>query len=115
MKVLTELISKGWKLYLPSSKGTYSTASYHRDKNGIEWFSSANEESPDSLNIKDILHAYLNSRNYVESDGNFNLFDSDKIKNLTPEKFIGSLIPNNINIENFYKPIIPLSDSEREK
>lgn len=115
VKVLTELISKGWKLYLPSSKGTYSTASYHRDKNGIEWFSSANEESPDSLNIKDILHAYLNSRNYVESDGNFNLFDSDKIKNLTPEKFIGSLIPNNINIENFYKPIIPLSDSEREK
>ena len=106
VKVLTELISKGWKLYLHSSKGTYSTASYPRDKNGIEWFSSANEESPDSLNIKDILHAYLNSRNYIESDGNFNLFDSDKIKNLTPEKFIGSLIPNNINIENFYKPII---------
>lgn len=114
VKVLKELTSKGCKFYLPSSKGAYSTASYHREKNGIEWFSSANKESPDSLNIEDILHAYLNSRNYRESDGNFNLFDSDKIKNLTPERFIGSLIPNNINIENFYKPIISLSDKERE-
>lgn len=115
VEILKNFTSKGWKLYFPSSKGTYSAASYHREKNGIEWFSSKNEGSDDSLNIEDILHAYLNSRNYTESDGNFNLFDSDKIKNLTPEKFVGSLIPNNINIENFYKPIIPLSDSEREK
>ena len=114
VKVLKDLTSKGWKLYLPSSKGAYSTASYHREKNGIEWFSSANGESSDSLNIEDILHAYLNSRNYIESDGNFNLFDSDKIKNFTPEKFIGSLIPHNINIESFYKPIIPLSGKEKE-
>ena len=106
VKVLKDLTSKGWKLYLPSSKGAYSTASYHREKNGIEWFSSANGESSDSLNIEDILHAYLNSRNYIESDGNFNLFDSDKIKNFTPEKFIGSLIPHNINIESFYKTFI---------
>ena len=42
------------------------------------------------------------------------MFDSDKIKNFTPEKFIGSLIPHNINIESFYKPIIPLSDKEKE-
>lgn len=115
VEILKDFTSKGWKLYFPSSKGTYSAASYHREKNGIEWFSSKNEGSDDSLNIEDILYAYLNSRNYTESDGNFNLFDSDKIKNLTPEKFVGSLIPNNINIENFYKPIIPLSDSEREK
>lgn len=114
VEILKNFTSKGWKLYLPSSKGTYSAASYHREKNGIEWFSSKDEGSDDSLNIEDILHAYLNSRNYTESDGNFNLFDSDKIKNLTPEKFTNSLIPNNINIENFYKPIIPLSDKERE-
>lgn len=114
VKVLKDIMSKGWKLYLPSFKGTYSIATYHREKNGIEWFSSANEERPDSLNIEDILHAYLNSRNYIESDGNFNLFDSDTIKNVAPEKFVSNLIPNNINIENFYKPIIPLSDKERE-
>lgn len=114
VKVLKDLISKGWKLYLPYSKGSYTTASYHREKNGIEWFSSAKGESSDSLNIEDILHAYLTNRNYIESDGNFNLFDSDKIKILTPDKFIGSLLPNNINIENFYKPITPLSDKEKE-
>lgn len=114
VKILKELTSKGWKLYLPSSKKTYSVASYHRDKNGIEWFSSTNENNLDSLNIEDILHAYLNSRNYIESDGNFNLFDSDNVKNLNPEKFIGRLISNNIDIENFYKPIIYLSDKEKE-
>ena len=37
VKVLKDLTSKGWKLYLPSSKGAYSTASYHREKNGIEF------------------------------------------------------------------------------
>lgn len=115
VKVFIEFIFKGWKFYLFFFKGIYIIVLYYRDKNGIEWFLFVNEESFDFLNIKDIFYVYFNSRNYVELDGNFNLFDFDKIKNFIFEKFIGSLIFNNINIENFYKFIIFLFDSEREK
>lgn len=103
--------SKGWKVFIPTAKKDYKQALYHKDASGIEWFGSEEKIGEDNNNIEDILNAYLNGRNFIESDGNIKVFDSDNIRHLPTDKFVSNLTLN-IETNVFANDLTPLSDDE---
>lgn len=70
--ILSELVDKGWKLFVPNLQKGHSSLYKHTTSSGIIWFST---ESTDNDYQPQILDAFLKSRNYIESDGQISIFN----------------------------------------
>lgn len=110
--LLKSFVCKGWQLFVPKEKDIHTSVYLKSDKSGIEWFST--EKANNNKSAEKILEAYLHNRNYFESSGSINLFNKQKITNLSPEVLTQTLLKN-FDAEKLYSPLPELTETELAK
>lgn len=87
--ILSNLVDKGWKLFVPNKKKGHSSLYKHTTSSGIIWFST--EIKNDKFQPQ-ILDAFLKSRNYIESDGHISIFNrKDALQQTTDEELVSQV------------------------
>lgn len=76
-KILSEIVGKGWTLYVTKPNRTHARVYVHTTESCIQWFSTS--ESVDNDLSSMLLESFLKSRNYIESDGNISLINSQEV------------------------------------
>lgn len=101
-KILSEIVGKGWTLYVTKSNATYARVYCQTTQSGIQWFSTSEKVDDDLSSV--LLESFLKSRNYSESDGNILLVNSKDVVR-SDDKGIVSLTgakPNILSLYNDY-------------
>lgn len=86
--ILSDLIDKGWKLFVPNQQKDHSSLYKHTTSSGIIWFST---ESTDNKYQLQMLDAFLKSRNYIESDGQIAIFNRKDVLQQADDKFASQI------------------------
>lgn len=110
--MLSEIVEKGWTLYVTKDNSTHARVYSHTTKSGIQWFST-NENVDDNLSSL-LLESFLKSRNYVESDGNVSLINSKDVIQ-TDDKAVISLTGATQNILSLYEDCSCPAEGLQEK
>jgi SNF2 family DNA or RNA helicase len=106
---LKQWTDQGWKLYVARSEGGHSRAYAHSVPSGIVWFST--KEKEDDKVTSNLLDAFLNGRNYHESDGNIQLFQKKDGEKLSQDEIIGEISPST-DVWSLYRSNKRLVDSD---
>lgn len=110
--VLSQLANKGWKVFVEKSNGPSKQVYFKHHPSGINWFSETPEASNDDEIIDQILNAYLQGRNYVDSEGVLSVFRAKDI-NQIETNLISESLPT-LNLNKLYGSSESLNKSERE-
>lgn len=106
---LSDLVNKGWNIYVPSKKDGYKPIKAHRSRSGIVWFST--EDYEESTFAQQLLDGFLYGRNYSEFDGKITLFQKQDLLKNDGETLLQPFIsPKDVN--QLYKPCVPLTQLE---
>ena len=109
---LEKLSSKGWKIFVANRQKGHSQVYAHHESSGIVWFSNDQDATHTDFS-QQLLDGYLNSRNYVESDGNIMIFKSKDIEK-TDEKSLVQQIGVPFDVQNLYDKDIDLTEHEQD-
>lgn len=109
---LEGLCSKGWKIYVANQQKSHSQVYAHHEPSGIVWFSN-NQDTTNTDFSQQLLDGYLNSRNYVESDGNITIFKSKDVEK-TDDKSLAQRIGLPFDAQQLYAGEITLTEQEKE-
>ncbi|MDR0972737.1 MAG: hypothetical protein LBM61_01965, partial [Prevotellaceae bacterium] len=97
---LRQLSDRGWTVYIPREGKKYQLVKAKRNKSGIIWFTSKDDDNDD---ISDrLLTAYLQDRNYQEADDKITLLRKQDALEIDSE-VIASLIAPNQNLQGLYR------------
>jgi SNF2 family DNA or RNA helicase len=107
---LEGLCSKGWKIYVANQQKSHSQVYAHHEPSGIVWFSN-NQDTTNTDFSQQLLDGYLNSRNYVESDGNITIFKSKDVEK-TDDKSLAQQIGVPSDAQQLYAGDIDLTEQE---
>lgn len=111
-KILSEIVGKGWRLYVTKPDLAHARVYSHATKSGIQWFSTSEKVDDDLSSI--LLECFMKSRNYMESDGNISLINSKDVIR-SDDKGIVSLTGATPNILSLYDDTSCPSEELREK
>lgn len=109
---LEELGRQNWKIYVANQKKGHSQVYAHHEPSGIVWFSNK-QDSANTYFSQLLLDGYLNSRNYVESDGNITIFKS-KDAEKTDDKSLAQQIGVPFDAQQLYAGDINLTKQEKD-
>lgn len=82
--ILSDLIDKGWKLFVSNRQKGHFSLYKHTTDNGIIWFSTDSTGNKYQLQM---LDAFLKSRNYIESDGQIAIFNRKDVLQQADDEF----------------------------
>lgn len=108
---IADFVSNGWKLFAQTSKQKYTSLYLHREKSGVNWFSSSENEQLSYS--KQLLDGFLNSRNFKEIGSKIVFFNRDDIEKV-PNSEIYSDFSVKICNPNIFDPA-KLSGKDKSK
>lgn len=110
--VLSRLANRGWKVFVEKTNGPSRQIYFKHHPSGINWFSDTQNTSNDNDIIDQILNAYLQGRNYVDSEGILSVFRAKDI-NHVETNLISESLPS-LNLNKLYGNSEQVNQSEHD-